>query len=148
MFRDNDISTAIGAVEQLMRDHQHLLEILPQKKQPERGGSFTKEGDKLRAEALGVQFRVEQRPVVVGEHISKLEYAFIAQHEGKDTCVMCLYLDGDGALYTDPSAPKILCDTDNSYLATKIVGELILALLRSPVLQPRSVMGKKVDKSA
>lgn len=103
------------------------------------GGSFTVEGDDLFATVLGIDFHVIRRLVGSDGQLIASEYAFVTKHNGEDLCLWCIYLDDKGNLFADPAFDNRLCDFNNPSLPTTVVNQLAHAVLKSPIIAPRTV---------
>jgi len=135
-----DLSAAATALSELNRIHQLFVDSLSHRgvsASPANAGSFTTRGNDLSAMVLGVPFRVVRRPVSIGGQFRLCEYAFLTPYDGGDLCVWCLYLDGQGALYTDSKQAQRLCDITSGDLVGMALVELASALMDSPVFAPR-----------
>lgn len=104
---------------------------------PVPGGDLTIEDGELMVHALDQRIQTVRRPVVINGHFKMNEYAFVMQFEGKEFCLMHLYLDRQQILWTDTSQKLGFTHSQDNELAKKIVSTLIEKLLVSPVFAPQ-----------
>jgi hypothetical protein len=101
------------------------------------GGSFTIVNTNLSACALGFPFDIAHRFIRNNKKYFALEYAFVYG----TNCYFCLYLDELGYCYTDPELSNKFCEFTDHDIQLKVVAALANALLESPLLAPRTVIG-------
>jgi hypothetical protein len=101
------------------------------------GGEVSGNGQNFGVTALGVPLNVTHRFVARDQqHLSDVEYSFIARHGESEVAVWRLFLKADNDLYTGFEATEKLCSSGNTSLAKNMIQSLVLALLRSPLFAP------------
>lgn len=102
------------------------------------GGSLSVLGDHITATCLGVPLVVTHRPIVRDQRLSALEYEFSTERDDEKLTLWHLYLEPNGQLYTDSNLQNRFCDYHNEYLASRIIGALANALLKSKLFAPNA----------